>query len=323
MTTSELVVVTGSSGFVGAHTIVRLLNAGYQVRTTVRSSRREADVRAMVKEGGADAALSVVEADLTADAGWAEALAGSDAVLHVASPFPATDPENEDDLIIPAREGTLRVLRTARAAGVRRAVVTSSFAAIGYGHPGKGPFTEADWTDLAGDDVTAYIKSKTLAERAAWDFVASDEGRGLELSVVNPVGIFGPVLGADYASSVELIGQILTGALPGTPAMQFGIVDVRDVADLLVRVLRSPEAIGERFLATSGEVLTTEEIALLLRERLGAVASQARIADDGPGMRLREADSAKAKRMLGWSPRSAEETVVATGESLVRFGLVG
>lgn len=310
----------------GAHTIVRLVKAGYRVRATVRSSRREADVRAMVREGGADASntmLSVVEADLTADAGWAEALAGSDAVLHVASPLPTTDPANEDDLIIPAREGTLRVLRAARAAGVRRVVVTSSFAAIGYGHPGEGPFTESDWTDLTGDDVTAYVKSKTLAERAAWDFAASDEGLGMELSVVNPVGIFGPVLGADYASSVELIGQIMSGALAGTPGMRFGVVDVRDVADLLVRVLRSRDAIGERFLATSGQVLTTEQIAVLLRERLGAVASRARTADDGPGMRLREADSAKARHVLGWSPRSAEETVVATGESLVRFGLVG
>jgi dihydroflavonol-4-reductase len=323
-TESDLVVVTGGSGFVGAHTVVRLLRAGYRVRTTVRSSRREADVRAMVKEGGApdgaDTALSVVEADLTADAGWAEALAGSTAVLHVASPLPATDPVNEDDVIIPAREGTLRVLRAARDAGVRRVVVTSSFAAIGYGHSTEGPFTESDWTALTGDDVTAYVKSKTLAERVAWDFVASDEGRGLALSVVNPVGIFGPVLSADYASSVELIGQILTGTLPGTSGMRFGVVDVRDVADLLVRVLRSPEAIGERFLATSGEVVTTEQIAQLLRARLGDDANQVRIADAGPTMKLRRASNAKAKRVLGWSPRSAEQTMVATGESLVRFG---
>jgi dihydroflavonol-4-reductase len=258
--------------------------------------------------------------------GWVEAVAGSAAVLHVASPFPMAEPADENDLIVPAREGTLRVLRAAPASGVRRVVVTSSFAAIGYGHPTEGPFTEADWTDLDGDDVSAYVRSKTLVERAAWDFVASDEGRGVELSVVNPVGIFGPVLSADYANSVELISQILTGALPGTPGMRFGIVDVRDVADLLIRAMTNPAAAGERFLATSGQVLTTEQIALLLRDRLGEPVSRARTSDApdaGPTMKLRMASNAKATRVLGWSPRTAEETVVATAQSLLRFGLSG
>src|SRR5277367_6051721 len=193
----ELVLVTGGSGFIGAHCILQLLNAGYRVRTTVRSLQREADVRAMLKTGGAEPGdrLSFVEANLGSDAGWAEAVAGCAYVLHVASPLPPKPPKHEDDLIVPAREGALRVLRAARDAGVRRVVLTSSFAAIGYGHkPQAEPFNETNWTDLNGDDLTAYTKSKTLAERAAWEFIAR-EGGPLDLSVVNPVGVFGPVLG--------------------------------------------------------------------------------------------------------------------------------
>ena len=193
----ELVLVTGGSGFIGAHCILQLLNAGYRVRTTVRSLKREADVRAMLRVGGAEPgeSLSFVAADLMSDGGWPEAAAGCRYVLHVASPFPMNIPKHEDDLIVPAREGALRVLRAAREAGVKRVVLTSSFAAIGYGHaPQETPFNETDWTDVNGKDVSAYAKSKTLAERAAWDFIAK-EGDGLELSVVNPVGVFGPPSG--------------------------------------------------------------------------------------------------------------------------------
>lgn len=195
----ELVLVTGGSGFIGSHCILQLLEQGYQVRTTVRALSREPEVRAMLKTGGADAGdrLSFVAADLNSDAGWAEAVAGCTYVLHVASPFPPAIPKHEDEIIIPARDGALRVLRASRDAGVKRVVLTSSFAAIGYGQKPKGrPFNEEDWTDPNGDDVRAYVKSKTLAERAAWDFIAK-EGGALELSVVNPVGVFGPVLGAD------------------------------------------------------------------------------------------------------------------------------
>src|ERR1700754_3572494 len=195
------VLVTGGSGFVGGHCIAQLLTAGHQVRTTIRSATREADARAMLKAADVEPGdrLSFAVADLEHDSGWREAVAGCDYVLHVASPLPTSEPEHEDDIIIPAREGTLRVLRAARDAGVKRVVLISSFGAVGYGHkPRKTPFTEADWTDISGADVTAYIKSKTLAERAAWDFIAR-EGDKLELSVINPVGIFGPVLSADYS----------------------------------------------------------------------------------------------------------------------------
>ena len=190
------VLVTGGSGFIASHAILQLLASGHTVRTTVRDLKREGAVRAMLKSGGMEGGerLSFVVADLEQDAGWAEAAKGCEFVLHIASPFPSRVPKHEDELIVPARDGTLRVLRAARDAGVRRVVQTSSYAAIGYGHkPRLEPFTEADWTDLNGDDLTAYVKSKTIAERAAWDFVAR-EGGGLELSVVNPVGVFGPVL---------------------------------------------------------------------------------------------------------------------------------
>ena len=196
------ILVTGGSGFIASHTIVQLLGAGHRVRATVRDLKRESEVRAMVKQGGAQAGdrLSFFAADLQSDAGWAAAVADCDYVLHVASPLPAYVPKNEDELIVPAREGALRVLRAARDARVKRVVLTSSFAAIGYGHPSQSArFTETNWSDVTGSDVTAYAKSKTLAERAAWDFIAR-EGRELELSVINPVVVFGPVLGPDYST---------------------------------------------------------------------------------------------------------------------------
>ncbi len=256
----ELVLVTGGSGFIGAHCILQLLNGGYRVRTTVRSLKRETDVRSMLKAGGAEPreALSFAVADLMSDAGWSEAVAGCDFVLHVASPFPLRVPKHEDELIIPAREGALRVLRAARDAGIKRVVLTSSFAAIGYGRkPTDRPFSEENWTDLNGDDLTAYVKSKTLAERAAWDFVGHDGGT-LELSVVNPVGVFGPVLGPDYSTSIELVRRLMDGAMPGCPRLSFGIVDVRDVADLHLRAMTNPAAKGQRFLAVAGEFMTIQ-----------------------------------------------------------------
>ncbi|MDX8481293.1 aldehyde reductase [Mesorhizobium sp. VK24D] len=339
----ELVLVTGGSGFLGVHCILALLKAGYRVRTTVRSSRREADVLAMVKVGGVEPGdtLSFARADLTADAGWPEAAVGCRYVLHVASPFPPGVPKHEDELIVPAREGALRVLRAARDAGVERVVLTSSFAAIGYGQtpiPGR-PFTEENWTDLSAK-VSAYVKSKTLAERAAWDFVAG-QGGALELAVVNPVGIFGPVLGPDHSTSTEFIRRLLDGEMPGLPRMVFGVVDVRDVAELHLRAMTNPAAKGERFLAISGDFMTVPEIAQTLKARLGDAASRVttRVLPDWlvrfVGLfdkeaaqvvtelgKARNATGAKAKRLLGWASRSREEALVATGESLIRLGLL-
>ena len=339
----QTVLVTGGSGFIGSHCILQLLAAGYQVRTTVRNLKREGDVRAMLKVGGAEPgnSLRFFAADLQSEAGWGEAVAGCDFVLHVASPLPPSVPKHEDELIIPAREGTLRVLRASRDAGVKRVVLTSSFAAIGYGHKVREtPFTEADWTDPNGDDVAPYTKSKTLAERAAWDLLAR-EGGALELSVINPVGVFGPVLGPDYSASILLVQKMLDGAMPGAPRLYFGAVDVRDVADLHLRAMTNPAASGERFLAVAGDFLTMLDIAKILKARLGSSAKRvpgrelpnwmvrlAALRD--PAIKLilpelgkkKNATNEKARRLLEWQPRSNEEALVATAESLVRLGLL-
>lgn len=339
----QTVVVTGGSGFIGAHCILQLLQQGYNVRTTVRSLKREADVRAMLKVGGADANAPIVfhQADLTNDAGWSEAVAGADYVLHVASPFPSSIPQHEDELIVPARDGALRVLKASREASVKRVVLTSSFAAIGYGQePQKAPFDETNWTDPNGEDVRAYVKSKTIAEKAAWDWVAK-EGGSLELSVVNPVGVFGPVLGPDYSTSILLIQRLMDGAMPGCPRLYFGVVDVRDVADLHLRCMIAPAAKGERFLAVSGDFMSIVEIAKTLRARLGEAARRvpksqipdfvvrlASMRDPAVKQILPElgkhknGTNAKAVAMLGWAPRSREDAVVATAESLVELGLL-
>lgn len=339
----ELVLVTGGSGFIGAHCIMQLLQSGYQVRTTVRSLSRESGVRDMLRVGGVDAGaqLSFVAADLTNDAGWADAAAGCAYVLHVASPFPPAIPQHEDEIIVPARDGALRVLRAAREAGVRRVVLTSSFAAIGYGQKPKGrPFNETDWTDPNGDDVRAYVKSKTLAEKAAWDFIAR-EGGALELSVVNPVGVFGPVLGPDYSTSILLVQRLMDGAMPGLPRLYFGCVDVRDVASMHITCMTHPGAKGERFLAVAGAFLSIAQIARILRERLGAAAKRvptmelpdflvrlAAMRDPAVQQILpelgkrKDGSNEKARRVLGWQPRSNEECLVATAQSLIDLGLL-
>lgn len=332
----ELVLVTGGSGFVGSHCLVAALRDGFQVRTTVRSMARADEVRAMVRAGGQDGdGVEFVTGDLTSDAGWPEAVAGVDHVLHVASPFPAAAPKDPDELIVPAREGALRVLRAAVDAGVKRVVQTSSFAAIGYGHvPRARPFTEDDWTDLSGPvPVAAYPTSKTLAERAAWDFVA--EHPEVELATVNPVAIFGPALGRDIGTSLEIVKRLLDG-MPGVPDLSFGVVDVRDVADLHVLAMTSPEAADERFLATSGDFMSVLEMARILRAGLGDRARKVprrvvpnaliRLAgrfDSGMAQRvpdlgvLKNASGKKAERMLGWMPRSREEALLAAAEYLL------
>jgi nucleoside-diphosphate-sugar epimerase len=337
------VLVTGGSGFIGSHAILQLLKAGHQVRTTVRSLKREGDVRAMLREGGAEPGdrLSFIAADLENDAGWPEAVAGIDYVLHVASPLPPNVPKHEDELIVPAREGTLRVLRASRDAGVMRVVFTSSFAAIGYGYKSQTTtFNETNWTALNGEVVAPYQKSKTLAERAAWDFMAK-EGGALELSVVNPVGVFGPVLSPDYSASILMVQRMMDGAIPGTPRLYFGVVDVRDVADLHIRAMTYPAAKGERFLAVAGDFMSMLDMAKVLKARMGAAAKRVptrelpnwlvRIAAlRDPAIKLilpelgkrKNATNEKAKRLLGWTPRSNEESIVATAESLVRLGLL-
>lgn len=332
----EHVLVTGGSGFLGAHCVARLLHDGYLVSTTVRNPGRTGEVRAMLAAGGSDRADEVrfVIADLTGDDGWDEAVAGVDYVLHVASPYPATAPAHEDDLIVPARDGALRVLRAAQRAQVRRVVLTSSFAAIGYGHaPTDAPYDETSWTDLDAPGVTAYAKSKTLAERAAWDFV--DHHDGPELAVVNPTGILGPALGPDDGTSLAVVANLLQGKMPFLPRAWAGVVDVRDIADLHVRAMTDKSAAGERFLGTAG-LMSLPEMAATLKQGLGAQARHVstrtlpdwvvRVAarfDDNARQALpmigrpHRATSAKAERVLGWTPRPKQEAVLAAGRSIL------
>jgi nucleoside-diphosphate-sugar epimerase len=337
------VLVTGGSGFIGSHCILQLLAAGHRVRTTVRSLEREEHVRAMLKAAGAEPGerLSFFAADLMRDDGWKEAVSGCEYVLHVASPFPATVPKNEDELIVPARDGALRVLRAARDGGVTRVVLTSSFAAIGYGQwPQKKPFDETNWTNLKREAVTPYVKSKTIAEHEAWNFMGRERG-GLELAVVNPVAVFGPVLGPDYSTSILLVQRLMDGALPGCPKLMFGVVDVRDVADLHIRAMTNPAAKGERFLAVSGDFMWLRDAAKVLKSRMGERARRvptwrlpnfvvrlAALRD--PAVKLitpelgkkKNATSEHARKLLGWEPRSREDAIVATAESLLELGLV-
>jgi len=338
------VLVTGGSGFIGSHVILQLLDAGHTVRTTVRDLRREGDVRALLKRGGAEPGdkLQFFSADLQSDGGWNEAVRGCEFVQHVASPFPPKVPKHEDELIVPARDGALRVLRAARDSGVKRVVLTSSFAAIGYGQAEqRAPFDETNWTDAQSKELTAYTKSKTLAERAAWEFIAR-EGGAVELAVVNPVAVCGPVLGEDFATSILIVQRMMDGSMPGFPRMSFGIVDVRDVADLHLKAMTHPAAKGQRFLAVAGDFVSLGEIARILKERMGTAAKKVptrelpdwlvrMLAIFNPEVRQilpelgkeKNATSAKAQSMLGWKPRAVAEAVVATAQSLVELGLVG
>jgi len=337
------ILVTGGSGFVGGHVILQLLEAGHDVRTTVRSLTKEQAVRNTLARAGAKTLdrLTFVAADLNQDAGWAEAVAGCDYVQHVASPFPLAQPRDENDLIRPAVDGTLRVLRAARDAGIKRVVLTSSFAAIGYGHGDQAAaYTEADWTNVDGPAVQPYMKSKTLAERAAWDFVER-EGNGLELAVVNPVGIFGPVLNEDLSTSIEIIKRMLEGGLPGAPRLYFGVVDVRDVAGMQIKAMTAPEAKGERFLAVAGDPVSIYDMSVILQQGMGEKAAKAKLRqmpdwlirvmalfnplarEAAPRVGIRSAASnAKARELLGWQFRSNEEAIVASGESLIKLGIV-
>ena len=333
-----LVLVTGGTGFIAQHCILALLDRGYRVRTTLRSPAREAEMRDNLRAGGIEAGgrLTVASADLRDDAGWAEALAGCAYALHGASPTPSGDQASDDDWIRPAVDGNLRVLRAARDAGVRRVVLTSAFGAVGVGHAAhhRRPFDETDWSDLTGD-VAPYQKSKTLSERAAWDFIAR-EGNGLELSAVNPVAVLGPALGADYSHSFRLIKNLMDGQ-PGVLNINSGFVDVRDVAELHLRAMVDPAAKGERFLAIAGDSMAMVEVAKLLRHHFGPAADKVStyvmpdaLVAQNPAMKGlvpllgvdMNATSAKAIAMLGWKPRSREEAIIASAESLIRLGLL-
>lgn len=335
---SVRVLVTGGSGYIGGFVIRALAAQGWQINTTIRNLSREGEVRSWL--GVPDGQISFFAADLLSDAGWAEANAGCSHVVHVASPLPSGAVRHEDDLIVPARDGALRALRFAKAAGVGRFVMTSSVAAIAYGHGKKNArYTEADWTVVDGPQVHAYAKSKTLAERAARDWIAT-EGGDMVYCSVNPAAVLGPVLSADFSGSIELVTRLMSGALPGVPDIGFGVVDVRDVADLHLRCLTSDKAAGERFIASS-PFMKMRDVALILRERLGDEGRKVptrRLPDFvlrlaslfDPQLRMvtgelgktRNTLSDHARDVLGWVPRDPAETIVDTARSLIEHGIV-
>lgn len=333
-----MVFVSGGSGYIAGFLIRQLIAEGWAVHTSIRNLAREAEVRGHL--GVDNSRLKFFAADLNSDAGWAEAMAGCSHVAHVASPLPANAPRHEDELIVPAREGALRALRAAKAAGIRRFVMTSSVAAIAYGH-GKGlhRFTEADWTNVDSPDAYAYVKSKTLAERAARDWVAA-EGGEIEFVTVNPSLVLGPLQSGDFSTSLEAIKKLLEGSLPGLPNFGFGVVDVRDVADMHVRCLTQPGLANERFIA-SGPFLMMRDVAAILRERLGPQARKVpsrkmpdwlmRVAGlFDPVVRqvlgelgnVRDTDVSHARLRLGWVPRPADQTILDTARSMIELGIV-
>ena len=336
------VLVTGASGFVAQHVILLLLEKGYEVRGTLRSLKRAEEVRGVLSRFNPKAKdIEFVEADLGADAGWAEAARGCQFVQHIASPIPAVHPKDEMELIRPARDGALRALKAAKAAGVKRVVMTSSMAAIAYGHGDKRAEVsdETMWSNPDGPDNTPYTKSKTLAEKAAWDYV-NGEGKGLELATVNPTGILGPALSKDVSTSLEIPIRLMNGKTPGIPRLGFSLVDVRDVAECQVRAMELPEAAGQRFLATH-DFMWFEEAAAILRKEFPAYDKKIpsrKVPDIALRImsifqpiykqtvtelgRTRAASNAKATRVLGVKFRTAREALVSSAKSLVELGVV-
>ncbi len=321
---SSKVLVTGGSGYLGTRLIAALLRDGREVRSTVRSLDGEAGVREAVRRGDADdTGLELVAADLTSDDGWPMALKGVEEVHHVASPIPAAQPKDPDELIVPAREGTVRVLKVARDAGARRVVLTSSFAAVGYSPKAVRDYTEADWTDPDTPGLPPYPRSKAIAERAAWDFIGT-EGGDTQLVVVNPTFIAGPSLVPALRSSLTAFKAIIEGTMPALPRQRFGVVDVRDVAAAHVAAMATADAAGKRYLLLAdGPTITWLELAHILRDHLGPAGEHV-TTTEAPGEELPPLTihNDRAKQELGWRPRAAKTTIVETAESLSDLGLL-
>lgn len=330
--------VSGGSGYIAGFLIRQLVAQGWQVNTSIRNLAREADVRGWLDVDNSK--LRFFAADLMSDAGWAEAMAGCSHVAHLASPLPTAAPKNDDELIVPAREGALRALRFAKDAGVTRFVMTSSVAAVAYGHAReKERFTESDWTQPDSPDAYAYVKSKTIAERAARDWVAA-HAADMEFVTVNPSLVLGPLLAPDFSTSLEAVKKLLEGSMPGLPRLGFSVVDVRDVADLHVRCLTAPHMSGERFIA-AGPFLWMRDVAEILRNGLGPQARKVpkfglpnflvklsalfdplirQIVGELGYVRDTSADHAKA--VLDWQTRPAEESILDTARDMIRLGVV-
>lgn len=339
---TKKVLVTGASGFIALHTILHLLELGYAVRGTLRSAAQQAKVRATLSEHAYTGKLDFAFVDLTKDEGWPAALQGCDFVLHLASPAPLRNPRDENELIIPARDGTLRVLRAAHAQKIGRVVLLSSMAAVAGGHRGENRnFDENDWADLR-KTADPYQKSKTIAERAAWDFIHSEENKnGMELAAVNPSYVFGPALDDHYFASSEWVRTLMRSGLPGLSNTQLNFVDVRDVAQILVKAMTTPAAAGKRFLG-NGASVRFQEFALILEKHFASRGYRipTRVLPDAL-IRLTGVFIPKVKRtivprlgwnytisteqtrsVLGWQPRPAEDTIVEMAESLIVRGLI-
>lgn len=332
---SETVLVTGGNGYVGGWCIVELLRAGYRVRTTLRDLGRAEKLRGIIAASGADTTeLEFAAVDLMRDAGWSEALAGCSFVLHIASPLGGGAKLDRDALVAPARDGTLRVLRFAKQAGIRRVVMTSAAATARPPLASGRVSDETVWADPDDTQFDAYRRSKILAERAAWDFMHR-EGQGMELVTILPGAVFGPVLSADNLGSVDIIKSLVEGRPPAMPRLGFWVVDVRDLAQLHVRALAQPEAAGQRYIA-AGEFLWMEEMAARLRDRLGARGAKISrrrlptwlvrlLLPFMPNLRTLapllgkkfELSTAKVRRELDFVPRPVSDTLFDCAESLV------
>lgn len=337
---ADRVLLTGISGFLGGHVALALLNAGYGVRGSVRNLSKADKVRATLAKAGADIArLEFVALDLESDAGWAEAAAGCRYVQHTASPFVLKMPRDKAELVGPAVAGTERALNAALQAGVARIVLTSSMAAMAYGHGSQRttPFTGADWTNLESSGINAYVESKTRAERRAWEIMRA-AGREEDLVAINPSAIFGPLLDEDPGTSATLIQRLMNGSVPALPRIPITVVDVRDVAEAHVTAMTAPEAGGNRF-PMGAEGLFFRQIADIVRQRY----SDRRIAKlEMPDWAVRlyglfdrdvrdnigelgtpkYLDATAVEHLLGHKLIDAREAILATADSLVREGLV-
>ncbi|GGF23291.1 SDR family oxidoreductase [Hymenobacter cavernae] len=336
------VLLTGISGFIGSHTAIHLLENGYEVTGTLRSLDRADAVKTMLARHTQHVdKLRFAQAELTDETVWHDLMQGMDYVQHIASPNPREVPQHEDELIVPAKNGVLHVLRAAAANGVKRVVLTSSTGALMYGRPKgreSGLYDETTWTDVTNRvDTTAYFRSKTLAEKAAWDFMAADTSE-LELTAVLPGLVLGPVLEEDFGNSANAVLKLLDGSMPAVPDLGFALVDVRSIADLLRRAMEQPAAAGQRFVGTAG-FLTYAQIAALLRTRFPGRNIPRRVLPNlltrllswfDPAIRpvlldlgqQRKCDNRKAKELLHWQPLTQEEAVIACAQSILDLGLV-
>lgn len=341
MKTKETVLVTGGTGFVGRQLIFQLLQKGYQVKTTIRNLTNKESLISSLKANGIESLedLSFAQAELTKDDHWEQIMNGCKYVLSVASPVFFDVPQNEQEAIRPSVEGILRVLKFAKKADVKRVVMTSNFGAVGFSHTDTTTQTnEEDWTDIRLKGLSVYEKSKTLAERAAWDFIAR-EGESLEFVTINPVAILGPSLDAHFSGSFHLLENLLNGSMKVVPNIPLNVVDVRDVADLHIRAMTHPMAKGHRFIASADGQISIQEIATLLKKHLPEVSqkvSSKKLPDwilsfaslfnakAKEGVMLRNVNrnisNQKAKTLLGWTPiATQEQTILAAVESMVQY----